>query len=203
MVDRELDRTPNQTSRRKRIVTAARRLATHSSESVHLRMVADHAGVATSSVYQYFSSKDELLLACFLEWLAEQETHGRTSMPRDAMPHHSLFDLVRNLTIALSETPRLATYAARAYFTDGCPTGANADRIRCSLSTMFADQIQVGIAAANRHALGEMVADVWAANMLALVQNRISLPNALVRLEMAVAIIERRGIATGRTVAPT
>ncbi|WP_173009971.1 TetR family transcriptional regulator [Mycolicibacterium sp. P9-64] len=185
--------TTNAHERQARIVAAALDLATRDCDSVHIRMVADRAGVATSTVYQHFSSKDALLFACFLEWLgARAHTECATAYPV-ADPYQRLVDLIQNLTIALWKTPRLAAYAARAYlFAEDTGTGLDTDCIRRSLSLMLVNEICDGTPTENQRVVGDVVADVWSANLLALVQNRISLQQMLIRLQLAVSAIGER-----------
>ncbi|MGK2866460.1 MAG: TetR/AcrR family transcriptional regulator, partial [Mycobacterium sp.] len=65
--------SPIRDRRRSSIVTAALALAVNGYDAVALRVVADRAGVATGTVYQYFSSKDDLLMACFHRWIVTSE----------------------------------------------------------------------------------------------------------------------------------
>lgn len=58
-----------QRERRDRIVAAALDLLEHGEyESIQVRDVAEHAGVALATLYRYFSSKDHLYAAVLLEW---------------------------------------------------------------------------------------------------------------------------------------
>ena len=122
---------------------------------------------------------------------AERQPDNFVSTAPDTEFGSSLTAFVQGLTVSLIETPRLATFAARAYFADDHPAGVNTDLIRSTLGAMFANKINMDGTLLDRLAIGELVADVWAASLLALVQNRISLPKALIRVGAAITLIEK------------
>lgn len=58
-----------QRERRDRIINAALDLLEHGEyDTIQVRDVAEHAGVALATLYRYFSSKDHLYAAVLLEW---------------------------------------------------------------------------------------------------------------------------------------
>ena len=57
--------------RYERIVSAATTLAALGNVDCQIRSVATAAGIAPSTVYRYFTSKDDLLLACLHRWLRD------------------------------------------------------------------------------------------------------------------------------------
>jgi len=60
--------TPNQAARRDRVLDAAMSLAAEGGyDAVQMRDVATRGQVALGTIYRYFSSKDQLLVACQLE----------------------------------------------------------------------------------------------------------------------------------------
>jgi AcrR family transcriptional regulator len=70
--------TPRQYARRERIIQAGLTLLfDHDYERIQVRDVAERAGVAVSTVYRYFASKEHLFAAVFLAW----QSSMRSSAP--------------------------------------------------------------------------------------------------------------------------
>ncbi|WP_157531242.1 helix-turn-helix domain-containing protein [Mycobacterium sp. IS-1496] len=65
------------------IVSSPLALAVDGYDAVHIRMVADDAGVTASSVFQYFASKDDLLVAALDQW--RTSLNSASTAERDAV----------------------------------------------------------------------------------------------------------------------
>src|SRR5919202_1473547 len=64
--------TPKQSARRRRVIQAAMTLASKGGyDAVQMRDVAAAANVALGTLYRYFPSKDQLLVAALGEWAGE------------------------------------------------------------------------------------------------------------------------------------
>jgi len=112
--------------RRARVIDAAMRLAYDGGyESVHMREVAERSDVALGTIYRYFSGKDELLIACLVEWMRLGRQGLRLAEPYHEPPAERLArvlieisarndaapDLMRALITALATTdPAAARY---------------------------------------------------------------------------------------------
>ncbi|MCV7229508.1 TetR/AcrR family transcriptional regulator [Mycolicibacterium komossense] len=182
--------TPVQQQRRASIVIAALDLAAGGYDAVHIRTVAGRAEVAASTVYQYFSSKDDLLLSCLHYWLTAY-TFVAPPIPGGgtAVPYQRLLPLITDVTEGLCAMPRLAEALVRAYlYADGA-AAENAALVRQALSQMFTDAIEAKPQTLRDEQVGELLTDVWTANIIAFVQNRVSVDGLLRRLECAVATI--------------
>ena len=102
--DRALDRSladarGRSSARARRLVDAARRLATSGSATFTVADVAEHAGVSLRSFYRHFGGRDELLLALF-----EEEARTGAAMLRqvvDAEPEVEPLERVRRCVDAL------------------------------------------------------------------------------------------------------
>ena len=70
-----LEESSQQKDRRRRVIKAAMEMADEGGyEAVHMRQVAERSGVALGTIYRYFNSKDQLLLAVLAEWPRRCET---------------------------------------------------------------------------------------------------------------------------------
>ena len=112
--------------RRARVIDAAVRLAHDGGyEAVHMREVAERSEVALGTIYRYFSGKDELLIACLVEWMRTGRRGLRLGDASDEPPAERLArvlveisarndaapDLMRALITALATTdPSAARY---------------------------------------------------------------------------------------------
>lgn len=111
--------TARRMARRERIVNAAMSLALQGYDACQIRTVAATAGMSASTVYQYFPSKDDLLLACFYEWLWDFETDYRCGTT-DTDPFQRLLQVSLALTGRLCSSPRFAEAMIRPYlYADG------------------------------------------------------------------------------------
>ena len=101
--------------RRQRIVEAAIELGTEGGyEAVHMRVVAERAGVALATVYRYFESKDHLLSAAVSEWTSQLQTRLARSPARGDTPVEQLVDVLRRASRALEQRPQFAAALIRA-----------------------------------------------------------------------------------------
>jgi AcrR family transcriptional regulator len=181
--------TSVQQQRRADIVIAALGLATDGYDAVHIRAVAERAEVAASTVYQYFSSKDDLLLSCLHHWLTDYAVLTPPITASDTAPYQRLLFLIKEVTESLCAMPRLAEALARAYLCANGDAVENAGLVRHALSQMFTNAIEPQPQTRHREQVGELLTDVWAANIIAIVQNRVSVADLLRRLECAVTAI--------------
>lgn len=180
--------------RRSRIVAAALDSATHGYDAVHIRLVAHRAGVATSTVYQYFSSKDHLLVACLDEMIAAWELGVRAEARQIGDPYRRLLHVADTIMQALGSAPLLADAVTRAYLSADSAASASADQVRNKLSQMMTAAL-VETCATDQHAeIGDLIADLCLANMLALVQGRATAVEARHRLERMITVLSRRRV---------
>lgn len=180
-------------ARRARILSSALRQAVNGYDAVRIRAVAEAAGVSASAVYQYFSSKDGLLLECLHGWLSEFADQDAIAIVPAAASGHRLLIVIESLTERLASTPRLADAVARAYLHATGPAADKADLVRDKLIQIFADALQQDHPRRPDHnrQVAELVADVWIANILAIAQKRTTARDLRLRLEHAIAAVSR------------
>ncbi len=177
---------PIRLARRRRIVAAALALAQEDGDVLHIRRVAHRAGVAPSTVYRHFSSKDDLLVACLHEWLLEIACRC-PALPHDAVPGERVLAVIDTATRELCAYPLLADAATRAYlYADGGATD-NAELCRNELSRILSAALDT--AGHGDGVVGDLIADVWALRLPAVLQQRESIAGLLHRMRIALSAI--------------
>jgi len=100
--------TERQAARRDWIVQAATELAMEGGyDAVQMREVSARANVALGTLYRYFSSKDQLLVACMGHWAKELQAQIEARPPRGETPADRVTDVLRRAARALQEAPEL------------------------------------------------------------------------------------------------
>lgn len=178
--------------RRAHILTAALGLAAEGYDAVRIRSVAERAGVATSTVYNYFSSRDDLLVSCLNHWLLEYSLVSRLDPGTSTDPYQRLLHAVERVTGRLCAMPQLAEAVARAYLCADSDAAANAALVRNRLIYMFADAMGARPHSRHHREVSELVTDMWAVNLVAFVQNRVTPDDLMRRLNRSVTAISQQ-----------
>src|SRR5579875_3207492 len=129
--------TPKALVRRQRIVEAAIDLGTEGGyEAVHMRVVAERAGVALATVYRYFESKDHLLSAAVSEWTSQLQSRLDRSPARGDTAVEQLVDVLRRASRGLERRPQFAAALIRALHSPDPSVAAAAADVRHQISAM-------------------------------------------------------------------
>jgi AcrR family transcriptional regulator len=108
-------RTRSQHQRRKRIIQAAAALASRGGvEAMQMRTVAERAGVALGTLYRYFPSKMDLVVAVVSEEIDLLENSIERRPPRAATPAGRAVDVLMRATRGLMREPELADALIRS-----------------------------------------------------------------------------------------
>ncbi|MEV0668856.1 TetR family transcriptional regulator [Mycobacterium sp. NPDC050441] len=180
---------PRGLDRRDRIVNAAMQLAAGGYDNCQIRSVATVAGVASGTVYQYFPSKDDLLLACFHEWLWDFETEFRC-VTNEPDPFQRLLQVALTLTDRLSSSPDLAEAMIRPYLYADGTAAAQADMVRRQIVRIFIGSVGDGQSTPRQIGAAEILSDVWMTNIAAFTQQRIALGELSRRLTRTVGLLK-------------
>jgi len=117
--------------RRQRIVEAAIELGTEGGyEAVHMRIVAERAGVALATVYRYFESKDHLLSAAVSEWTAQLQARLTRVPARGDTSVEQLVDVLRRASRAVERRPLFTGAMIRALSSPDPGVAEAAARVR-------------------------------------------------------------------------
>ena len=158
-----------QAATRRRLLDAARELATAGGyEAVGMRNVAARAGVSAPTAYQYFSSKDHLLVDLLVELVGETTT-TLSARPRPGLsPVDRAVATLRRAVQNAEQAPNLYVAMTRA-FISGSFDVAHA-RAAMESSTGRWIELAVGDSAVeDRDAIVRILEDVLFANMVGLV----------------------------------
>src|SRR5687767_636586 len=108
-------RTRSQHQRRKRIVQAAAALASRGGvEAMQMRTVAERAGVALGTLYRYFPSKMDLVVAVVGEEIDLLEGSIDRRPPRTSHPPQRAVEVLMRATRGLMREPELAEALIRS-----------------------------------------------------------------------------------------
>lgn len=101
--------TPKQSDRRRRVIEAAISLATKGGyEAVQMRDVAAEARVALGTLYRYFPSKDQLLVAALNEWAEDLRDKQRARPQKGATKADRVAGVLRGTVRAMERQPKLS-----------------------------------------------------------------------------------------------
>lgn len=182
-----------QRKRRARIIEEAVTLAAAGYEAMHVRVVAKRADVAVATVYRYFPSKEHLLVCCLEHWLRTFERNARRNLVHGDDDYRRLLRLVDHLNATLCGMPRFADALARAYLFADAAAAPLVEDVRTQMINMMATAMGRGSSPTRHHLqVSELVSDVWAANVLALVHQRATIAEVQQRLAVTIDVIERR-----------
>jgi AcrR family transcriptional regulator len=118
--------TKSQAARRQRVVAAALELSAEGGyDAVQMRDVATRANVALGTIYRYFSSKDALLAAAMVEWMAELEERVLRRPPAGDRTPERVMDVLNRALRAIEREPEL-TRAVVTALTSRDPAGVEA-----------------------------------------------------------------------------
>lgn len=121
--------TPSQAARRQKVIRAALELGAQGGyDAVQMRDVATTAGVALGTIYRYFSSKDHLLAAALVEWVADLERRVTLRPPQGSTTAERVVGIIRRATRAMEKEPRLSEAVVTAILSpDAATTGCQED----------------------------------------------------------------------------
>ena len=103
-----LEESSQQKDRRRRVIKAALEMADEGGyEAVHMRQVAERSGVALGTIYRYFNSKDQMLLAGLAEWTAAVRDDLLSTQPRGSSPAERLATVLCEASHRTDEVPVL------------------------------------------------------------------------------------------------
>lgn len=170
-----------------RIIAAVLAMTDDVYDTFQIRSVAHRANVSPSTLYRYFPSKDALLVAGLDLWLSRFIADVEGELILMSMPLGRLRYLTARITCELRRYPLIADAFVRAYLL-ATHAHMDSDMVRDSVSRAFAHALSP--AGSCRTAVSDLVTDIWAANIPAIIQNRVSVDDLQERLERTVRAVE-------------
>ncbi|MEU9884760.1 TetR family transcriptional regulator [Sphaerisporangium sp. NPDC051011] len=178
-------RTRSQHQRRKRIVQAAAALASRGGvEAMQMRTVAERAGVALGTLYRYFPSKMDLVVAVVSEEIDLLEASIERRPPSAATPAGRAVDVLMRATRGLMREPELADALIRSLIMADVETPFG-DRMAGLLLRVSADGLSLESADEEQYALAGSLAGVWVHELLEMLRGRRTYEQVQRRIEIA------------------
>ncbi|WP_246148108.1 TetR family transcriptional regulator [Nonomuraea turkmeniaca] len=180
-------RTRSQHQRRKRIVQAAAALASRGGvEAMQMRTVAERAGVALGTLYRYFPSKMDLVVAVVGEEIDLLESSIERRPPGASTPASRAVDVLMRATRGLMREPELADALIRSLIMAEVQTPFG-DRMTGLLLRVSAEGLTLEQASEEQRDLAGSLASVWVQELLEMLRGRRTYDQIQRRIETAAA----------------
>jgi AcrR family transcriptional regulator len=181
--------TPKALIRRQRIVEAAIELGTEGGyEAVHMRVVAERAGVALATVYRYFESKDHLLSAAVSEWTSQLQSRLDRSPARGDTAVAQLVDVLRRASRGLERRPQFAAALIRALHSPDPSVAAAAADVRQQIRAMTTPMLR-GLPAEDVEGIVSVLGHVWNSAIMGWANGRAPISSIGDELENAARLL--------------
>jgi AcrR family transcriptional regulator len=156
-----------------------------------MRDVARTAGVALGTMYRYFPSKAHLLVAVLAAQLGRFELHACRSLDDINDPYDRLRRVISMLTAEMQRAPLMTDALARGFAQASFAAGTDMDEVRDQLSEMFASLMSAYRPSSRHRDIGDLLADVWATDILGLALGTNSLDAVSFRFSRLLDLLRR------------
>jgi TetR/AcrR family transcriptional regulator, cholesterol catabolism regulator len=156
--------TPKQSDRRRRVIEAAISLATKGGyDAVQMRDVAAEARVALGTLYRYFPSKDQLLVAALNEWAENLRDKQRARPQKGATKADRVAGVLRGTVRAMERQPKLSAAFVTALSSMDAEEPGSIERAAQVYQTMseMIGQAMNGDALPDQDMLMRVLGQVW------------------------------------------
>ncbi|HEY7486935.1 MAG TPA: TetR family transcriptional regulator [Streptosporangiaceae bacterium] len=178
-------RSRGQHQRRKRIVQAAAALASRGGvEAMQMRTVAERAGVALGTLYRYFPSKMDLVVAVVSEELDLLEGSLERRPPRATAPSRRAVEVLIRATRGLMREPELADALIRSLLLSDVTTDFGDRMVGLLLAAAVGTDAAVPADDPRRVLLGAL-SSVWVMEMIEMLRGHATNEEIQGRLEVA------------------
>ena len=179
----------SQAARRQRIVRAGlRALANSDHDQVKITEVARDAGVALGTVYHYFSSKEHLLAAVFVEWQGAMKKKLQKDSPKGDTEEDRLRDVFHRTIRAFQLQPQFF----RVVLALGVTTDPNAADLFQGTQPQFRSIMDTALGGSpdeDRAAIFQTVNAVMVESLRSWVMNRITIQDVYSNVDNAIRLI--------------
>lgn len=159
---------------------------------MHVRDVAAHAGMATSSLYRHFTSKTHLLVTVLIREFRRLDAEFDWTETEHA-PQLRLERLMDHLHDEWQNKPLLTEAMVRAFVTADEGAVEAVQQAVDVIDDMLARAIGGSTPSEHDRSVAAAIGDVWLANLLAVITGRINRNEARARIDGAT----RRFVSTG------
>ena len=160
-------RAQNQAVRRRRVIEAAVSLASVGGyDAVQMRDVAERADVALGTLYRYFPSKDELLVAALTEEATALKERLAQKPPRGATPADRVVDVLRRASRALERDPAVTAAMVTALSSPDPNVAPKKQEAFDVLHTIITSAIEPDENGRDRRSVVRVLGHVWFAALV-------------------------------------
>lgn len=185
-------RGEQQAKRRERVVAAAMALAAAGGyDAVQMRAVSQEADVALGTIYRYFSSKDQLLLAGLDQLAEDMQKELRACPPKGRTVHQRVTDVFTRCCGLLESQPLLAHAVVTALSSSDAAVADMSHSIYVRLTALIAEAV-AGEPIDEIDDIVHVLGQVWFASMLAWVGGRAEAGTMALELELATRLLLAR-----------
>jgi TetR/AcrR family transcriptional regulator, cholesterol catabolism regulator len=178
-------RSRSQHQRRRRIVQAAAALASRGGvEAMQMRTVAERAGVALGTLYRYFPSKMDLVVAVVSEEMDTLEGSLERRPPRSATAAGRAVEVLMRATRGLMREPELADALIRSLLLSNVKTDFG-NRMTGLLARVTARDADGTAAGEESRVLLRSLSSVWVMEMIEMLRGHTTNEEIQERLEIA------------------
>ena len=187
----ETVRSEQQVQRRARVVAAAMALAAKGGyDAVQMRAVSQEADVALGTIYRYFSSKDQLLLAGLEMLAADMQAEIDRHPPAGRTARDRVAEVFRRSCALLEAEPLMAHAVVTALSTSDPTVAERSFGVQGRLKAMSHRALD-GEAIDDLDDIVHVLGQVWFASMLAWVGGRAGEGTMAAELELASRLLLR------------
>lgn len=187
----EAVRSEQQAQRRARVVDAAMALAAKGGyDAVQMRAVSHEADVALGTIYRYFLSKDQLLLAGLESLAADMQVEIDNHPPAGCTARERVVEVFRRSCALLEAEPLLAHALVTALSSSDPTVAERSHGVQERLKAMIHRAID-GEALEDFDDIVHVLGQVWFASMLAWVGGRAGEGTMAAEIELAARLLLR------------
>jgi AcrR family transcriptional regulator len=181
--------TSKQRDRRARIVEVAMALAVEGGyDAVQMRDVSTLSGVALSTIYRYFPSKDHLLVDAMASWTDQLGTQLDHRPARGGSPATRVTDVLNRACRSLERQPLLAAAVIRAMSSTEIGVGTSSRAVGRNLRSMI-EPLLAEFDCDTRDNVIDIVNHVWLSTLIAWSNGRIQFSQVSQQLAMTVRML--------------
>lgn len=158
-------------------------------DAVQMRAVSQEADVALGTIYRYYSSKDQLLVAVLEQLAVDMRDEMLTAPPRGQTPLTRVNDVFQRSCAVLEAEPLLA-HAVVTALSSSDPEVAKASTVLDILTAMI-HQALAGEAIDDIDDIVHVLGQVWFASMIGWVSGRAGPGSMAAELELASRLLLR------------
>lgn len=160
--------TDRQQERRGNLLRAAVRLAAEGGYgAVQMRSVAETAGVAMGTLYNYFASKDHLLAAALLSWNESLLRLISDEPPQDAQPADRMMATLKRALDAMWSAPDVSKAMMTAMMTPSAEVAECKERLNVSMMAILSSAFDAGTDVDHRTKVARTIEHVWYSLLIA------------------------------------